>query len=145
MRPSLYVVVLFAAAAAYEVALALEWIELPSEPGAEPAGAWIAFAASLLAIGGTFFAAGFRLRDWWFAAIPLAAAAWMVAHYYAFDPYYSPSGRRYSDAGSVSPWWVYGVALVALGVAAASRRTSLPAPLYVLVCLITVIGMGLGH
>jgi hypothetical protein len=145
MRPSLYVVVLFAAAAAYELALALEWIVLPSEPGADPRGAWVAFAASVLAIGGTFFAAGTRLRDWWFAAIPLAAAVWMVAHYYAFDPYYSPSSRRYSDAGSVSPWWVYGVVLAGVGVAALSRRTSLVAPLYVLICAVTVVGMGIGH
>ena len=69
----------------------------------------------------------------------------MVAHYYAFDPYYSPSSRRYSDAGAVSPWWVYGVVLAGVAVAAVSRRTSLLAPLYALVCALTVIGMGIGH
>ena len=145
MRPSLYVVALFAAAAAYELALALEWLDLPSEPGADPPGAWVAFVASLLAIGGTFLAAVVRSRGGWFAAIPLAAAAWMVAHYYAFDPYYSPSSRRYSDAGSVSAWWVYGVLVAGVLVAVTSRRTSMLAPLYILVCLVTVIGMGIGH
>jgi hypothetical protein len=143
--PSLYVVALFAAAAVYELALAVEWIALPKEPGADPRGAAIVFVATLVAIVGTYAVGMLRIRDLFFVSIPLTAAVWMVAHYYAFDPYYAPSSRRYSDAGSVSPWWVYGVALVGLGVAAASRRTSVLAPLYVTVCLLTVIGMGLGH
>jgi hypothetical protein len=144
MQPSLYVVALFVAAAAYELSVALEWIELPTEPGAAPPGQAIATVAALVATGATIVVARWA-RAPVFALIPVAAAAWMVAHYSAFDPYYLPTHRRYSDAGSVAPLWVYGVAAGGLAVAFLSLRTRMLAPVYVVVCLLTVIGMGIGH
>ena len=129
----------------YELAVALEWIEMPREPGADPRGQAVVLVAVLVAIAATMVVAFLRPRDWWFAAIPLAAAAWLVAHYHAFDSYYLPTHRRFSDAGSVSPPWVYGLALAGIAVTLASRRTSLLAPAYVLLCALTVVGMGIGH
>jgi hypothetical protein len=144
-RPSLYIAATFLAAAAYEVAVALRWIAMPLEPGADPTGQGVVLVAVLAAIAATLVVAWFRPRDGFFASIPLAAAAWLVAHYYAFDAYYLPSHRRFSDSGSVSPYWVYGVALAGGAVALASRRTSVPAAVYVVVCALTVVGMGVGH
>jgi len=124
--------------------VAAEWIDMPQEPGADAAGQAVVLVAVLLAIAATIVVSFLREREA-FAAIPLAAATWMVAHYYAFDPYYLPTHRRFSDDGSVAPAWVYGVALIGVGVAALSRKTSVPVPLYVLLCALTVVGMGVGH
>jgi len=129
----------------YELAVAAGWIAMPREPGASPTGQGVVLVSVLVALAATVAVACLRPRDRSFSSIPLAAAAWVVAHYYAFDPYYLPTHRRFSDAGSVSPYWVYGVAAAGIAVAAASRRTSLAAAVYVVVCALTVIGMGIGH
>jgi len=125
--------------------VAVEWIDMPQEPGADAGGQAVVLVAVLVAIAATIVVSFLRARDLAFAAIPLAAATWMVAHYYAFDPYYLPTHRRFSDDGSVASAWVYGVALIGVGVAALSRKTSVPVPLYVLLCALTVVGMGVGH
>ena len=129
----------------YELAVALDSIGMPKEPGAEADGQGVVLVVVLVAIVGTAAVAFRRRHDQWFAAIPLAAAAWMVAHYYAFDSYYLPTHRRFSDAGSVPAAWIYGVALVGVGVAVLSRRARASVPLYVLLCALTVVGMGVGH
>jgi hypothetical protein len=133
------------AAAAYELAVALEWVAMPRESGSDPHGQVFAGIAAIAAAVVTVVLAVMHARSPVFALIPIAAAGWMVADFYAFDPYYLPTHRRFSDAGLISAWWVYAVVLAGVGVAAASRRTSVLAPLYVLVCLLTVLFMGAGH
>ena len=131
-------------AALYELAVALGWIEMPRVPGSEPAGQHVVGAVTVLAIVATV-ALGFRAPDRAFALVPLAAAAWMVAHYYAFDPYYLPFHRRFSDAGLVAPSLVYGLVLVGVAVAAGSRRAPGLVPLFVVLTGTIVLFMGAGH
>src|SRR4051794_30096919 len=52
-RPSLYIAATFLAAAAYEVAVALRWIAMPLEPGADPTGQGVVLVAVLAAIAAT--------------------------------------------------------------------------------------------
>jgi hypothetical protein len=73
----------------------------------------------------------------------------MVAHYYAFDSYYLPSLRRFSDGGAVPSIWLYGVVVAAAVIAFAIRRRPSTAPvltpLVLLVCAVTVLVEGTGH
>jgi hypothetical protein len=89
------------------------------------------------------------LRRWPATLVPVAAAAYVVAHYYAFDSYYLPTLRRFSDGGAVPSAWVYGVVVAAVVVAAAIRRRPSTAPvltpLVLLVCAVTVLAEGTGH
>jgi hypothetical protein len=131
-------------AALYELAVALGWIDMPRDPGNDPAGQRVVEAVTALAVLGTV-AAAFRAPGRAFALVPLAAAAWMVAHYYAFDPYYLPARRRFSDAGLVAPSLVYGLALVGVAVAAACRRGERLVPVFVVLTAVVVLVMGAGH
>ena len=143
--------VLFAAAA-YETAVALEWISLGSVPGQEAPGqaevTIAAFLALLTGIVATFVSRRI-LRPWPAALVPLAAASYLLAHYYAFDSYYLPTLRRFSDSGSVSSVWVYGVVVAAVLVAVAiTRRPSVApvlTPILLLICAGTVVAEGFGH
>jgi hypothetical protein len=140
------------AAAAYEAALALEWISMGSKPGDEATGQGAvtiaAFLALLTGIAATVVSRRI-LRRWPATVVPVAAAAYMVAHYYAFDSYYLPSRTRFSDSGSVSSIWVYCVLGAAVIVALAIRRRPSVAPvltpILLLVCAGTVVAEGFGH
>ena len=105
------------AATAYEAAVALEWISMGSEPGDEATGqAAVTIAAFLALLTGIVATVASRriLRRWPATLVPVAAAAYMVAHYFAFDSYYLPSLRRFSESGGVSSVWVYSVAVAAV-------------------------------
>jgi hypothetical protein len=117
---------------------------MPRNSGDDPAGQRVVEALTVLAIVATV-AAAFRAPGRAFALVPLAAAAWMVAHYYAFDPYYLPFHRRFSDAGLVAPSLVYALVAVGVGVAAAARRVPGLTPLFVVVAAAIVLVMGAGH
>jgi hypothetical protein len=145
------VLVLFAAAA-YEAAIALEWISMGSLSGQEaPGQAEVTIAAFLALLTGIVATVVSRriLRRWPATLVPIAAAAYMVAHYYAFDSYYLPSLRRFSDGGAVPSIWLYGVVLAAVVAAFAIRRRPSTAPvltpLVLLVCAVTVLVEGTGH
>ena len=106
------------AAAGYELAVALTWIPVGSVPGDEPVGRPFAEAAGSLAmIGGVVYfvvvAGRNRPRHWVDALIPLAVAALLVAHFYAFDSYFFPNLQRFSESG-IAPGWVYGLAASAI-------------------------------
>jgi hypothetical protein len=145
---------LFLAAAGYELAVALRWISMGSQPGDEARGQAVitigALAALVLGIGATAVAASRERPPGSVPAVlvPLASAAYMAAHFYAFDPYYLPTLRRFTESG-VSSVWVYGVVAGAVLVAALSRirpRAGLAlVPVILLVCAVTVVGMGIGH
>lgn len=140
------------AAAAYEAAVALEWISMGSVPGQEAPGQAVvtiaAFVALLVGIVATLVSRRI-LHRWPAALVPVAAAAYVVAHYYAFDSYYLPGLRRFSDGGAVPAAWLYGVVVAALVVAVAIRRRPstdpILTPLVLLVCAVTVLAEGTGH
>jgi hypothetical protein len=148
------VVVLFAAAA-YEAAVALEWISLGSEPGDDASGQAVVTSSAFLALAagmGVGAVAAFRrgpVRRWPAMLIPVAAAAYLIGHYYAFDPYYLPTLRRFSDDGNIAARWVYAVAACAVGVggviALAPRIGLALLPFMLLVVGIFVVGEGIGH
>jgi hypothetical protein len=146
------VVFVLLAAAAYEAALALEWISMGSKPGDEATGQGaVTIAAFLALLTGIVATVVSRriLRRWPATLVPVAAAVYMVAHYYAFDSYYLPSLRRFSESGGVSSIWVYGVVVAAVIVALAIRRRPSVAPILtpilLLVCAGTVVAEGFGH
>ena len=137
------------AATAYEAAVALEWISMGSEPGDEATGqAAVTIAAFLALLTGIVATVASRriLRRWPATLVPVAAAAYMVAHYFAFDSYYLPSLRRFSESGGVSSVWVYSVAVAAVIVALAiGRRPSVApvlTPILLLICAGTVVAAG---
>lgn len=146
---------LFSAAAGYELAVALGWISMGPQAGDDARGqalATIAAVAALaLGIGSTAFAAHRERRRGSLAAVvvPVSAAAYLTAHFYAFDSYYLPSLRRFSDSGSVSAIWIYGVVVAASAVGALiwrrPREGLILAPVILLVCAVTVVGLGTGH
>jgi hypothetical protein len=145
------VLILFAAAG-YEAAVAFEWIAMGPQPGDEATGQATVTIAAFLALLIEIIAAPMSrriLHRWPAALVPIAAAAYIAAHYFAFDSYYLPSLRRFSAAGFVSPIWVYGVVVAAVIVALAVRRRPSVAPvltpLLLLVCAGTVLAEGAGH
>jgi hypothetical protein len=89
------------------------------------------------------------MRRWAATLVPIAAAAYMVAQYYTFDSYYLPSLTRFSETGSISSVWVYGVAIAAVLVGLAIRRRPSVAPvltpILLLICGGTVVAQGFGH
>jgi hypothetical protein len=148
-RASFGVVVLFLAAAAYELAVVSEWIGMGRDPGDDPPGQAAATVAALIAVAATIALGVRHPRGKVFALIPLSAAAWMVAHYYAFDPYFFPSKRRFADGGMVSSVWIYAMVVVGLGVCVAAWRSrtagGILVPVFVLVAALTVVAEGIGH
>jgi hypothetical protein len=70
-------------------------------------------------------------------------------YYYAFDSYYLPSLRRFSDSGGVPSVWVYGVVVAAVLVGLTIRRRPSVAPvltpIMLLICAGTVVAEGFGH
>jgi uncharacterized membrane protein len=146
------VVFVLLAAAAHEAAVALEWISMGSNSGDEAAGQAAATVAAFVALltGIVATVVSRRILHRWPAAlVPVAGAAYLVAHYYAFDSYYLPSLRRFSDSGGVSAVWVYGVVVSAVIVALAIRRRPSVAPvltpIVLLICAGTVVAEGFGH
>jgi Kef-type K+ transport system membrane component KefB len=84
-----------------------------------------------------------------YAFVPAAAAAYVTAHYYAFDSYYLPTLRRFCDDGSVSAVWLYAVVLAVLIAAVVVWLRPRPGlalvPPALLACGATVVAMGIGH
>ncbi len=151
----LLVVAILAAAAIYEVAVALGWIPMGSQPGDEASGQGIVLTAAMLAIlAGVVDCAAAALRArreraWPAAFIPPAAAAYVTAQFYSFDSYNLPSLTRFSEEGSIPAAWIYGLVVCALVVALATRiRPPLglgATAVLLLVCAGTVVGEGFGH
>jgi hypothetical protein len=107
-------------ATTYEALVAFGVIELGALPGEGPPGeqfiALIAVLTMLVAAGLALFAAlGARVP--FLVLLPPTAAAFLVARFYTFDPYFLPALRRYSDQGMLPPELVYGIAALALGAA----------------------------
>ena len=148
-RATLVVIGVFATAAVYEVAVALQWVAPGHRPGEDPPGSAVVLIAVLAAFAATVVLGFVRVPSRFVALVPLAAAAWMTAHYYVFDPYYFPGHTRYSQARAVSPAWLYLVdlgCLFAAVVAVRLRRIGAGlAPVAVFFCFVTVLAQGVGH
>jgi hypothetical protein len=122
------VVWILAAATCYEASVALGMLSLGPTPGEGPPDETLVLGAAFLALtfGGLLLLAcslsrtATRLMPGGLAPVPLvslAAASFVVARFYSYDPYYAPTLRRMSDGGIVSWSWI--VVLVVLAIAAA--------------------------
>ena len=111
---------LLISATTYEALVALGVIDLGSLPGDGPPGermiALIAVLTMLVAAGLALFAAlGARVPL--VAILAPAAAAFLVARFYSFDPYYLPTLHRFSEDGMLPPVLVFCVVALAVGAA----------------------------
>jgi hypothetical protein len=113
-----------AVATAYEALVALGAISLGSQPDQGPPGDGAIRLAALCAMLG---ASGLAVVATAGVRVPLvellapAAAAFLVARFYTFDPYYLPTLRRMSDQGLLSPVLVWSVVALAVGAALLTR------------------------
>lgn len=140
-------------AAAYEAAVALEWIPVGSEPGEGPRyEGLVLVSAAITMLAGvvvSLMVATRARRSVPAALFAVAAAALMVAHYYTFDTYYLPTLTRYADSGSFSSAWVFSVAIAAaLASLLAFARPLLgfmATAVVIPFCLFTTAFAGFGH
>jgi hypothetical protein len=143
------VLAILAAATAYEALIALEVIGLGAKPG--DGAPWEAFirltALVAMLIGAALIVADPISRLGMF--VPLGAAAFMLARFYTFDPYYLSTLRRFSDDGLVPPALVFLVLVLALVAAmlirAKPRAGGLLGVMAVLACAFLAIVMAGGH
>ena len=154
-RPfALTILAVLAAATAYEAAVALGWLAVGPEPGqAPPANGLVLGAAVFALVAG----AGLCLVHAWApptqvdagSLLAPAAAAFVLARFYSYDPYYAPTLRRMSDDGLVPDSWVYLLVSLALLAAVLSRirpRVGLGATALVLLLgAFTALAEGGGH
>ena len=149
------VVLVLGAATLYEAAVALEAIPMGDEPGEDAVGASAVRLASLVSLlaGLVASVASIRTPDAITRrvrlALPLAGASVVVATGYAFDPYFAPSLRRYTDS-HIPPTWllvlVVGAAVLAALISSFDPRTGMAATaLVLLVSLFTLLFTGTGH
>jgi len=102
------------AAAGYELALALGAGSLGPDPGDDVAGSTFVQVVAFLAMVAAAALAPFPgVRPSSAALFAPAAAAYLVAFYFTYDPYYAPTLRRYSE-GNVGGWWIVVVAVIAV-------------------------------
>jgi hypothetical protein len=155
-RPiALLVVVVLAVATLYELALALDVVSIGELPGEDAPGAGLIATASVLApVAGivVLLASASRAAEIGpvlLPLLPLAAGCLVVAAYYAYDPYYAPTHRRYSDAGTWPAWWIYLVLAAAVVSAVVARLRPRPgavgAAAVLFACLVTFFLNGTGH
>jgi hypothetical protein len=82
----------------------------------------VVLAAALAMLLGAVLELAYVFRPHVVAALLApAAAAFLLAFFFNYDPYYAPTLRRYSDGGLVSGGWIAFLALSALGAAVLSR------------------------
>jgi hypothetical protein len=115
------------AATAHQLASALSVIEMGTLPGEEPPGATLAVLSGLMAmLAGALLVnvvqRASALMRGVLAGLAPAGAAFITARFYAFDPYYLPTPRRFSEAGVVSPEWVFLLVVAGLGAGIATWR-----------------------
>lgn len=145
---------LLIAATVYEALVALQAIKLGSEPGAGPPGEAVAGLAAALGILGAvvvtaYLASVFPVRNVLPPLLAPAAAAYLVAYFYSFDPYYLPPLMRYADRDFVSSTFVFALAGLSLGAGLLAwvkprLGLGLSAPL-ILLCGLTAWYSGVGH
>ncbi len=142
-------------AACYELAVALGLISLDPSSGEGPAGDGLVLAAALLAlVVGCALTATLAARSPALSGGPAmllapAAAAFLSARFYSYDPYYAPTLRRMSEGGLVPSGWVFflvGVALLASVLVRLEPRAGMALTASVLpVCALTALLASAGH
>jgi hypothetical protein len=152
----LYALVLLAAlvaATAYEILVAVEIVEPGSDPGEGAPGAGIVgWLAAISLLGAAILCAvlaTMRNAPRLAALLAPASAAFLLAYFQTFDPYYLPSLIRYSERDFVPPALVYalGAAAVAVGVLTLLRRRAglvLSVPT-ILVCGLAAVWASISH
>jgi hypothetical protein len=155
-RPfALTILAVLAAATAYEAAVALGWFAVGPEPGQAPSANGVVLGAAVFAL---VAGAGLCLVHAWdrqpqvdalASLVAPAAAAFVLARFYSYDPYYAPTLRRISDDGLVPDSWVYllvGLALLAAVLVRIRPRAGLSATaLVLLLSALTALAEGSGH
>ena len=146
---------LLTAAAAYETAVALSWLDIGPQSGQVPPGNDLVLGGAVLAlVAGATLCAVYAVRrrppvDASASLLAPAGAAFVVARFYTFDPYYAPALRRMSDDGLIPDAWVYtlvGLALIAAVLTRTRPRLGLSATALVLaLSALTALAAGLGH
>ena len=152
-KATLAILLVLAAAALYEAAVALEWIPVGTQPGEGARFEGVVMVSAVVAMFAGIVVSlvlGARGRPSLAGSLfAVAAAALMVAHYFTFDTYYLPTLTRYSDSGSFSTTWVYSVAvagvLASLLSLARPRIGFLATPVVILLSLFTIVFAGFGH
>ena len=76
--------------------------------------AFVAVLAMLVGAGLALLSIPSGRREWAIVSLAPAAAVFVVARFYAYDPYYEPTLRRYSDNGATPPAWVWLVTAAAV-------------------------------
>ena len=135
-------------ATVYQLAFALSLLSFGTLPGKGPAGSDLAVIAALMAMVegaavSLVFSSPLRLVRGLEAALAPAAATFVTARFYTFDPYYFPALRRISENGVVPAAWIFALFTAALLVglcawtwpALGSRLTGL----LLILCLFTTI------
>ena len=131
----LAVLAVLLAATTYEALVAFGVIELGSEAGEGPPGEGLVLACALVAmVAGAALAALARGRL--LQLLAPAGAAFLLARFYTFDPYYLPTLRRMSDEGLLAPWLVYGVVAISLLTVFVAQRQPLAGRLLTLCVLL---------
>ena len=136
-------------AAAYELALALGAGSLGPEPGQGVGGSGPVKVVALLAmLAAALLAPVAGVRAWPAALFAPAAAAYLVAFYFTYDPYFAPALRRYSE-GNVGGRWIVVVVLIAFANGLLTwlrpRIGRATTSVVVLVVLVTTVLAGDGH
>jgi hypothetical protein len=123
----LAVVVVLALATVYEALVALRVIDLGSLPGEGPPGAEVVGVVAAVALMAAALLATVLFRMGGAPALAAllapAAGAFLLARFYAFDPYYLPAHIRYLDRGFVPPAVVFALAGLAATAGLLTMRT----------------------
>ena len=123
------------------------------QPGEEPDGEEVVSSLALLAmLVGVIVAVVSAVRSrvpWAVALFAPAGAAFVIARFYSYDPYYFPTLRRYSDGGVVPDSWILVVVGLSISVGALSllrpRPGSIATSFALPSLLFTWLIMGTGH
>jgi DMSO/TMAO reductase YedYZ heme-binding membrane subunit len=96
-------VAVLAAGAIREALVATRVLALGTTPGDDPPGQALVFAAIVAMLVGAVAwpMVGPDVPRALRPSLALAAGAFAIAHFLAYDPYYLPTLRRYSDGGAI--------------------------------------------
>jgi hypothetical protein len=112
----------------HQLGVAAGWLAMGPQSGDDPTGTTAVVIAALAAMVAGALALGASVRSRLAPLVPLAAVAFVVARFYAFDSYYAPALRRMSDGGLVAPGLIYALIVAAVVVAALIARRPRAAP-----------------